>query len=120
MTELVNNTVEKKKPSGEGYRLILDELKKNPNISFLDIRAKATKKGLIIHPVSFGRAQRQLGIVGAKAKDGPKGKTPVAFTPEPENSGSDLIGAQNLIVKHQKLLSCLARIREQIDEVLRS
>lgn len=52
-------------------QFIMDELRKNKDISFADLRTKAEKKGLSIFPISFGRAQALLGIVkSAKRGEG--------------------------------------------------
>ena len=42
---------------------LLDQLKKNRNAAYADIKAKADEKKLKLYPIMFGRAQLLLGIV---------------------------------------------------------
>ena len=41
----------------------IEQLQKDKKISFADLRAAATKKGLVIYPITYGRAKALLGLV---------------------------------------------------------
>lgn len=60
-----------KKPS-PAFAFIVKCLEKNPEASFRSIRDKAEKKGHKIYPISFGRAQKLLGLAGDKKKSAPR------------------------------------------------
>lgn len=57
----------KKNPSG--MKFILTHLEQNRKAAYSDVRAAAEKKGLVIYPIMYGRAQALLGIV----KSSPRG-----------------------------------------------
>lgn len=47
---------------------IVEQLKKNPNIAYADIKQAADSKRLKVFPIMFGRAQAMLGIVKSKPR----------------------------------------------------
>src|SRR5262245_20891157 len=51
------------KKNTEGLAFIVESLKKNKSALYADIREAASKKGLTIWPVMYGRAQALLGHV---------------------------------------------------------
>jgi hypothetical protein len=51
------------KKNTEGLAFIVEALKKNKSALYADIREAASKKGLTIWPVMYGRAQALLGHV---------------------------------------------------------
>jgi hypothetical protein len=59
------------KKNTEGMAFIVESLKKNKSTTYADIKAAASKKGLKVWPIMFGRAQLLLGHVkGAKRGTG--------------------------------------------------
>lgn len=59
-----------------GMEFIVAHLKKNRKAAYADVRAAAEKKGLVIYPIMYGRAQALLGIV----KSSPRGSKKKAGT----------------------------------------
>lgn len=55
---------------------IVEQLKKNPNIAYADIKQAADSKRLKVFPIMFGRAQAMLGIVKSKPRG--QGKAAIA------------------------------------------
>ena len=59
------------KKNTEGMAFIIETLKKHKSTTYADIKAAASKKGLTVWPIMFGRAQLLLGHVkGAKRGTG--------------------------------------------------
>ena len=59
------------KKNTEGMAFIIETLKKSKSTTYADIKAAASKKGLTVWPIMFGRAQLLLGHVkGAKRGTG--------------------------------------------------
>lgn len=57
-----------KKSASPAYDFVLNELRKNPDVSYADVSSKGEKKGLPkIYPIVYGRAKKALGLVGAAA-----------------------------------------------------
>ena len=76
----------KKKPSA--LDLCLAELKKNKNVAYANVKAKADKKRIKLYPVTYGRAKAMLGLVkvakrgtGKAAKKAAKSKRAATKTP---------------------------------------
>lgn len=64
-----------KKPS-PAMEFLVAALKKDPKVSYADVKTAAAKKGLTLYPIMYGRAQALLGLVkvsprGSKKKRGP-------------------------------------------------
>lgn len=59
-----------------GYDLCIRALKKNKSVAYADVKKAADKKGIVLYPISYGRAKRTLGLVkdkvGAKKPGRPK------------------------------------------------
>ncbi len=53
------------KKTAAGMKLILAKLKKNPKVSYADVKAAAEKKKLTVYPIIYGRAKLLLGHVKA-------------------------------------------------------
>lgn len=61
-----------KKPN-PAMDFIVAQLKRNPKVSYADIKERATKKRLTIYPVMYGRAKLLLGMVSvSKRRSGKK------------------------------------------------
>jgi hypothetical protein len=56
-----------KKKNVEGFAFLVDALQKDKNAVYADVKAAAEKKGLVVHPIMFGRAKLKLGYVKAGA-----------------------------------------------------
>lgn len=54
-----------KKKNTEGFAFLVDALQKNRDAVYADVKAAAEKKGLVVHPIMFGRAKLKLGLVKA-------------------------------------------------------
>ena len=64
------------KKASPAMEFLVAALKKNPKISYADVKDAAAKKGLTLYPIMYGRAQALLGLVkvsprGSKKKRGP-------------------------------------------------
>jgi len=79
---------------------IVASLKRNPQATYGDIKARADAKSLTVYPIMFGRAQAMLGIVKsaprgtakvakARAVAGKRGKRASAPPPPPEMKSLD-------------------------------
>lgn len=60
---------------------IVEQLKKNPNVSYAEIKQAADSKRLKVFPIMFGRAQAMLGIVKSKPRG--QGKAAMAKSGAP-------------------------------------
>jgi hypothetical protein len=56
-----------KKKNVEGFAFLINALEKDKNAVYADVKAAAEKKGLVVHPIMFGRAKLKLGYVKAGA-----------------------------------------------------
>ena len=65
------------KDGASALEFIREQFKKDPGVSFADVKAAAEKRGFKIYPIMYGRAMMLEGLVkggGAKKKRGrPKG-----------------------------------------------
>ena len=68
-----------KKKNTEGFAFLVDALQKNKGAVYAEVKAAADNKGLVVHPIMFGRAKLKLGLVKAGAG---KGKAPVGKAKE--------------------------------------
>lgn len=73
------------KKSNPGFEFIKDQLKKNKNVSYAEVKAAADKKKLAVFPIMFGRAQAVLGYV----KVSPRGEGKAAQARAARNTGAD-------------------------------
>jgi len=125
----------KKKPNALDFAR--SYLRKNAKASFAEMRDAAEKKGLVLYPVSYGRAQALEGIVKmskygtgkkAKAAAGPKrgrGRPKGSKTRRPAASRSGGVGSvddlvstiQNLQDERDRALDAIDQIRKVLDSL---
>lgn len=53
------------KKNTEGFAFLVEVLEKNKDAVYADVKTAADKKGLVVHPIMFGRAKLKLGYVKA-------------------------------------------------------
>ena len=121
-----------KKKSSPAYEFIIAFLKKKKNATFKEIKEAGAKKRLKIVPISYGRAQAQLGIVKSKPK---KKKAKRAATkrkasarvgrPRKTRSSASLDSLESLITglkdvqrDRDDLRAALEKVRDILDRVL--
>ena len=63
MTELDGATVVDSPGASPTLQFAIDELQKDPTISFADVRDRAAMHGLTVFPIVYGRAKALLGLV---------------------------------------------------------
>jgi hypothetical protein len=56
-----------KKKNTEGFAFLVKALEKDKHAVYAEVKAAAEKKGLVVHPIMFGRAKLKLGYVKAGA-----------------------------------------------------
>lgn len=56
-----------KKKNTEGFAFLVDALTKSKTAVYSDVAAAAKTKGLVVHPIMWGRAKLKLGLVKAGA-----------------------------------------------------
>ena len=135
LTCVPNPMAAKKKPNALDFTR--SYLRKNPKAAFAEIRDAAEKKGLVLYPVSYGRAQALEGIVKmskygtskkAKASGGPKrgpgrpkgskNKARPAARSGGTGSIDDLVSTiQNLKDERDRALDAIEKIRRLLDTV---
>jgi hypothetical protein len=66
------------KKNTEGFAFLVEALEKNKDAVYADVKAAAEKKGLVVHPIMFGRAKLKLGYVKAGQGAGKAAKASAA------------------------------------------
>ena len=107
-------------------------LKKSPKAAFIEIRDAAKAKGLVLYPVSYGRAQALEGLVkvakyGTKKKAAnlagrgrgrPKGSKNKRRRGDGSASGDGLVETiQNLQDERDRAVNAIEKIRALLDEI---
>ena len=73
-----------KKNYTEVFAFLVEALERNKDAVYADVKAAADKSGLVVHPIMFGQAKLNLGLVKAGAG---RGKSPAAKAGAPKKSG---------------------------------
>ena len=111
---------------------VLSLFKRNPKVSYAQIKERAAKKRLKMYPIMFGRAQLLLGIVKPKKKKAgkrgpgrPKGSKNKRGPGRPRKIVSAADAVRDLLgsLRQQEqdnaaLRGALTKIRELIDRVV--
>lgn len=120
----------KKAPSKE-FEYVMSRLKRNPKLTFAQIKEDGAKKKLTIYPIVFGRAQALLGIVkSAKRGQGKAAQRSSAAAagmrrgpgrPRKNAMPTSLEGLAQQIAQlqrdHDRAVDALERIRSILNEV---
>jgi hypothetical protein len=62
------------KKSSPAMQFVVAALKKNPKADYAEVRETATRKGLTIYPIMYGRAKALLGLVPISPRGSKKKK----------------------------------------------
>lgn len=80
------------RPTGESFAL--EHLRKNPNVTFEEVRGFAEEQGLVVQPIQFGRARRRLGLTaagGAQPVERTAGEGDVDSSPTPTAAAASAV-----------------------------
>jgi hypothetical protein len=125
------------KKTASGMDFIIAFLKKNRKAAYADVRGAAEKKGLLIYPIMYGRAQALLGIVkssprgskkkaAAKSGRGPGRPPKIRRGPgRPRKASNPLDALQTMVADYrdnarevERMRKVLASIRDLCDRQL--
>src|SRR5688572_12725676 len=115
------------KNGAQALEFIREQLKRNPQMPFADVKAAAEKRGFTIYPIMYGRAmsleglvrpgarQRRRGGGGARATNRPDRRARARAEQQPM-AGLDAVMAA--MQKGQRCRSALQEIQRILQDVL--
>ena len=117
------------KKSTKAMDFIVAQLKRNPKVSYADVKDRAAKKRLTVYPIMYGRAKALLGLVpvakrGSKkkkvAKRGPgRPRKTSGRAATPMTAVQDLVATvENHARENAEMRKTLIKIRDLIDRVV--
>jgi hypothetical protein len=117
------------KKNAAAMKHIVASLKRNPNISYADVRAGAQRKSLTVYPIMYGRAKALLGLVKVsprgskkKAKLGKRGpgrppKLGKRGPGRPRKTSDPLDALQAMVADYRNTERELARLRQALASI---
>ena len=90
-----------------GFKHLMDGLKENVFATYAELKASADKKGLVVWPIMYGKAQLDLGIVQPHHK-----------TKKVVDDDNDLSAICDAVIKQSEEVGVLRSTLQKIKRVL--
>jgi hypothetical protein len=121
-TKKTKSKTTKTKVGSSALDFCREYLKKDPTAPFADIRDAAAKKGLVLYPISFGRAKALEGLVAMKPRGSKKAAAPAKRGPgRPKGSKNKVKAARSSgdVGGLDDLVSVLRSLQKERDDAVK-